>query len=44
VAAEKPYGPKIPVTKLEYLGYIQKKNNGSNTERNCGRKGRYKIS
>jgi len=25
VVAEKPYGPQIPVTKLEYLGHVQNK-------------------
>jgi hypothetical protein len=43
VLAEKPYGRKISVTKLEYLGHVQKKN-GSNNLENCERKDRYKIS
>jgi hypothetical protein len=42
VVAEKLYGPKISVTKLEYLGHVQKQN-GSKTEENDERKDRYKI-
>jgi hypothetical protein len=42
VVAEKLCGPKISVTKLEYLGHVQKQN-GSKTEENDERKDRYKI-